>query len=165
MSDITRKSSTSNDIRRLNSLGLFAMQGDMNRQEPPLVLALAFAIAAACSGSAPVADSIERQTPAAVNADTTLPRLPAPADPAPTAVLDDTECSHITRIPVQSSAMRSVGYCADRSVLEIEFQRGTVYRYAGVPENVYQSLMSAPSKGRYLNSVIKPTGYSYERVR
>jgi len=59
------------------------------------------------------------------------------------------------RIPVKSSNIRSVGYDEDSSVLEIEFNSGMVYQYLNVPENEYEGLMNAASKGRYLNRNIK----------
>jgi hypothetical protein len=64
-----------------------------------------------------------------------------------------------------SSALRSIGYCESRQILELDFTRGTVYRYYAVPAEIHRAFMRAPSKGRYLNSVFKPLGYRYERLR
>jgi len=60
------------------------------------------------------------------------------------------------RLPVMSSVMRSVGYDAPTSTLEIEFENGFVYQYSGVPEDVHAALMAADSKGHYFDSVIRP---------
>jgi len=57
------------------------------------------------------------------------------------------------RIPVTSSNLKSVGF--DSNVLEIEFQNGGIYQYLRVPEDIYQDLLSAPSKGRFFNMSIK----------
>jgi len=55
---------------------------------------------------------------------------------------------------VNSSNLKSVGY--ENSTLEIEFNSGGIYQYLNVPGTIYSSLMSAPSKGRYLEEYIKP---------
>ncbi len=59
------------------------------------------------------------------------------------------------RISVQSSNIRSVGFEASSSTLEVEFNSGSVYQYLNVPESEYEGLMDAGSKGRYLNGNIK----------
>lgn len=60
------------------------------------------------------------------------------------------------REPVDSSSLSSLGYDARRHVLEVEFRNGGVYRYLDVPEDAWTELRAADSKGRYLNSEIKP---------
>lgn len=60
------------------------------------------------------------------------------------------------REPVDSSSLSSLGYDARRHVLEVEFRNGGVYRYMDVPEDAWTELREADSKGRYLNSEIKP---------
>jgi hypothetical protein len=59
------------------------------------------------------------------------------------------------RVPVRSSNLRSVGYLG--GILEVEFHSGKVYQYHGVAERVHVGLMSAPSKGRYLDRFVKGT--------
>lgn len=59
------------------------------------------------------------------------------------------------RTPVTSSNIRSIGYDAEISTLEIEFNTGSVYQYHGVPQEVFDSLMQAASKGIYFNANIK----------
>ena len=68
------------------------------------------------------------------------------------------------RVPVDSSNVASVGYDIASSTLEIEFTNGAIYQYSGVPEYEYTGLMSASSKGSYLNQHIKTAGYPYTRV-
>ncbi len=68
------------------------------------------------------------------------------------------------RISVQSNNIRSVGYDVDRGILEVEFHSGSIYQYSGVPEDEYEGLLSASSKGRYLNTHIKDR-YAYIQVR
>lgn len=68
------------------------------------------------------------------------------------------------RTPVVSSNLASVGYDPNTKTLEIEFKiSGRVYQYRNVPEDVYQNLMQALSKGRHFNANIKDS-YSYTRV-
>jgi hypothetical protein len=59
------------------------------------------------------------------------------------------------RTKVTSSQLSAVGYDPDKRVLEIEFIKGAVYQYRGVPEKRYTELMDAPSKGSYFNQNIK----------
>ena len=60
------------------------------------------------------------------------------------------------RKAVRSTNVASVGYDAKARVLEIEFKSGGVYRYSGVPEKRYQSLMKASAIGSYFIREIKP---------
>lgn len=68
------------------------------------------------------------------------------------------------RTPVTSSNLVSVGYDPQSATLEVEFYGGRIYQYFGVPEDVYQGLMSAPSKGTYLDQFVKKPGYSYTQI-
>lgn len=67
------------------------------------------------------------------------------------------------RTPVSSSNLRSVGYDAQSSLLEIEFQDGHVYQYSRVGEGTSSALMRAGSKGTYFHDYIKH-GYVCRRV-
>jgi hypothetical protein len=60
------------------------------------------------------------------------------------------------RAPVQSSNIASVGYDEEQRILEIVFHGGRVYHYLEVPPERVLSLLRAESKGRFLNSEIKP---------
>ena len=61
---------------------------------------------------------------------------------------------------VSSSNIASVGYDEDEQVLEVVFRDGRVYHYLEVPPERALSLLRAESKGRFLNSQIKPNfGY------
>lgn len=69
----------------------------------------------------------------------------------------------LTRNPVTSSNLRSIGYDAASQTLEVEFTNGGVYQYFGVPEAVYRGLMSAASHGTYFDQHVKKAGYRYAR--
>lgn len=58
------------------------------------------------------------------------------------------------RISVQSRMIASVGYVPEAEELEIEFRSGEVYRYTEVTAEQYETLLAAPSKGRYLQAEI-----------
>jgi hypothetical protein len=58
------------------------------------------------------------------------------------------------RIPVESSMLRSVGFDAESETLELEFVKGDVWQYFGVPLEVYQHLMRADSHGSYARSFV-----------
>ncbi len=67
------------------------------------------------------------------------------------------------RYSVASSNISSIGYDADTDTLEVEFLSGAIYQYYNVPQNIYDQLMQAGSKGRFLNTYIK-NAYPYSRV-
>lgn len=64
---------------------------------------------------------------------------------------------------VQSSNVESVGYDANAMELHVRFLSGpTVYAYHGVPEVLFEQLLSAPSKGGFVNTQIKNV-YTFDR--
>ena len=66
---------------------------------------------------------------------------------------------------VESSNIRAIGYDPTTQRLDIEFKLGT-YQYSNVPQEVFDTLMAADSKGSYLNAVIKanPNLYPFEKL-
>lgn len=68
------------------------------------------------------------------------------------------------RVTVQSSNIASVGYELSTSTLEIEFKSGGIYQYSGVPQDIYEGLMNAESKGGYFHQNIKNGGYPYKKI-
>jgi hypothetical protein len=69
----------------------------------------------------------------------------------------------ITREPVASSNVASVGYDEQSETLEVEFLNGTVYQYFNVGMDLYEQFRAAPSKGQFLNAYIRKS-YPYSRV-
>ncbi|MER6369465.1 KTSC domain-containing protein [Streptomyces mirabilis] len=63
-----------------------------------------------------------------------------------------------------SSNLASVGYEPNSATLEIQFRNGSIYQYADVPESVYNGLLNAASKGRYLDVFVKKAGYPAARI-
>jgi hypothetical protein len=62
----------------------------------------------------------------------------------------------VLRARVSSSTIVSVGYDEEQRILEIVFVGGRVYHYLEVPPERVLALLRAESKGRFLNSDIKP---------
>ena len=67
-------------------------------------------------------------------------------------------------VPVESSVLASVPYQARRSILDLEFRSGVTYRYLDVPAYIYNSLLSADSKGTCFNHIIR-NRFRYQRIR
>ena len=64
---------------------------------------------------------------------------------------------------VDSSNIEAIGHEAGAQELHVRFLSGDTYVYHGVPEEVYDELMVAPSKGSYLNRMIKGS-YEYSKM-
>jgi len=60
-------------------------------------------------------------------------------------------------IPVSSSNLCAVGYDGAKQTLVIRFHHGGTYSYFGVPQNVFDGLLSSGSKGSYHANYIKNT--------
>jgi uncharacterized protein CbrC (UPF0167 family) len=55
---------------------------------------------------------------------------------------------------VESSMIHSVGYEPKTQSLDVTFNSGKTYRYFEVPEETYQELMAADSKGGYMRDAV-----------
>ena len=66
--------------------------------------------------------------------------------------------------PVDSTNISSIGYDYKMGTLRIEFLKGGTYDYFGVPPELYEGIMSAGSKGQYLDLYVKKAGYTYAPV-
>ncbi len=69
----------------------------------------------------------------------------------------------MNRIPVESTNILEIGFDEESSTLEIEFKEGSVYQYFDVPKAIYDQMMNAESKGKYLAAHIKGF-YRYVKV-
>jgi hypothetical protein len=66
----------------------------------------------------------------------------------------------MNRETVESSQLKSVGYDAEKQILEIEFKGkgeaiGGVYQYLDVPQHIHRELMAAESIGRYFGPNVR----------
>jgi len=59
-------------------------------------------------------------------------------------------------VPVHSTTLAAVAYDPAQQRLQLEFRDRTIYHYCGVPPDVHDALLRAPSKGAYFNRVIRP---------
>ena len=67
-------------------------------------------------------------------------------------------------LPVESTNIAAVGYDGATSRLYVKFvASGYTYVYYGVPKAVFEGLLDADSKGRFLNAEIKGA-YDYRRL-
>ena len=60
--------------------------------------------------------------------------------------------------------MTFVKYDDDACELDITFTSGKIYRYLGVPSEIYDELLDAESKGEFFNENIKDS-FVYSEVR
>jgi hypothetical protein len=68
------------------------------------------------------------------------------------------------REPVESTAIKSIGYNEDKQLLEVEIlETGRVYQYKDVSVEEYLDFMDAKSLGEYYNRVIKDK-YEYREL-
>ena len=67
------------------------------------------------------------------------------------------------RQPVTSSDIASVGYDVATQALEIEFQATGVYRYFSVPADLFETIRTASSPGKYFLQNIKGK-FAWEKV-
>lgn len=65
---------------------------------------------------------------------------------------------------LDSSMLYAIGYDPKTQTLEVVFNSGGIYRYADVPPQVYEELLQADSKGRYMWMNVLNL-YPYERLR
>jgi hypothetical protein len=63
----------------------------------------------------------------------------------------------------ESSSIEEIGYDADAEEVWVRFGGSGLYAYSGVPEVVWDDLRRSPSKGGFVNSVLKPS-YPYRQV-
>jgi hypothetical protein len=69
---------------------------------------------------------------------------------------------NMKREPVESTAIKSIGYNEDKQILEVEIlETGRVYKYFNVPLEEYMDFLDAKSLGEYYNRVIKEN-YEYK---
>jgi hypothetical protein len=61
----------------------------------------------------------------------------------------------VTRSPVKSSSLLSVGYDPAMRVLEVEFAGGRVYQHHGVSSEQHANLLGAKSAGSYYHEHLK----------
>ncbi|WP_405352016.1 KTSC domain-containing protein [Nonlabens sp. Asnod3-H03] len=59
------------------------------------------------------------------------------------------------RKSIESSMIRSIGFDANSSILEIEFNSGAVWQYSDFPESEWYIFENAESQGKFFHREIK----------
>ena len=67
------------------------------------------------------------------------------------------------RKAITSASVAAIGYDSGTQTLEVEFVKGSVYQYYGMPKHMYEEVMRAASKGGFVNTYIR-NSYPYSRV-
>lgn len=62
---------------------------------------------------------------------------------------------------VESSNVKQIGY--DENILFVLFKNNGLYKYADVPQNIFEDLLNAESVGKTLNKAVKKI-YECERI-
>lgn len=86
--------------------------------------------------------------------------LLAAISPQLEGVLSDQE---VVMVAVVSTNITAIGYDGINQVLLVDFHTGSRYRYAQVPQGVFEAFLQADSKGQFLNYQVKGV-FAYERV-
>jgi uncharacterized Fe-S cluster-containing MiaB family protein len=55
---------------------------------------------------------------------------------------------------VESSMIQALGYDKDAETLMVIFNSGKTYQYSEVPQETYEQLLAADSKGSYMRSFV-----------
>ncbi len=75
-----------------------------------------------------------------------------------------TENGNILRRELTSASLKAVAYNRLLNELMVEFNNGSVYKYSGVPEEVYTNIIAAESAGRSFHTLVRRGGYSFTQV-
>ena len=63
--------------------------------------------------------------------------------------------SHTEKHKPDSSTIEHSSYDPETKTMQVKFKTGGTYQYHGVTPEIYQTYLDAPSKGKYLHSIIK----------
>lgn len=70
----------------------------------------------------------------------------------------------VARVFLNSTALTSVSFSFESSVLEVEFRNGLIYEYLGVSGELYEQLLAAPSHGAFLVRFLR-NRFAHRRVQ
>jgi hypothetical protein len=62
----------------------------------------------------------------------------------------------VEMLPVDSTMVSAVGYDPASQTLHVQYHGGRTYQHPGVPPAKWEALQASPSKGKYLNTQVKP---------
>jgi hypothetical protein len=85
------------------------------------------------------------------------------AEALPEELRPTPESDEIRMREVESSNIAAIGYRG--GVCQVDFLRGSRYRYFEVPDVIYHDFLDSDSKGKYLNEVFKlEFAFEYEQI-
>jgi hypothetical protein len=61
---------------------------------------------------------------------------------------------------VESSNIKAIGW--EDEVLEVEFVKGGLYRYTGVPKLLWDAFKGSASKGKFFHAKIRPNQHNFK---
>jgi len=70
---------------------------------------------------------------------------------------------HIEMHEVESSNIAAVGYDSETETLQIRFHSGKTYQFYGVPDNLFEGLLTAESVGKYFAANVRGQ-YEYKKL-
>lgn len=72
----------------------------------------------------------------------------------------------ITLTPIKSSQLAALGHDPETNTLEVQFNGGARYRYAGVDVELFDRFRNAESPGKFFAAEIKanPKAYPYSKL-
>jgi len=71
----------------------------------------------------------------------------------------------VTRTPVDSSSIRSLGHDETTGKLHVEFSSGAVYEYSGVDRAMFDTLLASKSIGKAFAQTIRAGGFSFVKLK
>lgn len=67
-------------------------------------------------------------------------------------------------IPVSSSNVAAIAWNEDFKRLFVRFHSGSTYFYDSVERATFYAFRNAPSKGQFVDRVLKKGGFAYKRI-
>ena len=67
-------------------------------------------------------------------------------------------------VPVESSWIDSGEYNVDTKTLMVNLDSGATYVYYNVPQRIAEEFFDAPSKGKFLNDILKRGFFPYSEI-
>ncbi len=71
----------------------------------------------------------------------------------------------MNRQSIDSKHLASCGHDPATGEMEIEFRDGRVYKYAAVPQNLFDKMMGAKKPSEFFRKTIKGSKIKFERIK
>lgn len=68
-------------------------------------------------------------------------------------------------VPVASTDIAAAGYDPQSGELQVQFTTGRIYSYTGVPPEIYEGFLVAPSKGSFFAQVFRHNPPTFPSTR